>query len=116
MMYAVAITKGSLTPLLRPSALALIGLVVGMGASGCVVESPPPRYWIQNDSSITIILRKPVTNGYTRTTTVLPHDKVEVKSQIAAGGCVLDWEIVDVQGRQLRSIDEVCDGETIVYP
>jgi hypothetical protein len=95
------------------------GLAIGLitlSTAGCIVEAPPSRYWIENNSDITIVVRQSTKVGYLSVTEVPDHQKVEVRGQVHSKSCDSGFEIVDDSSRQLRTLDKVCDGDTIVYP
>jgi hypothetical protein len=92
-----------------------IGLIT-LSTAGCIVEGPSSRYWIENNSDITIVVRQPTKAGYLSVSEVNGHQKVEVTHMMAKGGCLVGLEIIDPKGKRLRSIDKICDGDTIVSP
>ncbi len=98
--------------LAKVATLPMIALVT----TGCIVEAPPSRYWIENNSDITVVVRQPTKVGYLSVSEVNAHQKAEVTHMMAKGGCLVGLEIVDPERKRLRFIDRICDGDTIVYP
>jgi uncharacterized lipoprotein NlpE involved in copper resistance len=99
--------------------LATIGAFAAAILVGC--ENPGWNQWdsvsLQNNSDQTIILRR----QWLGTTpdplaAVAPGKTAKTEALVAAGQCQTDWDIVDTSGKQLRTIDKVCAGETVVYP
>ncbi|HEY3409727.1 MAG TPA: hypothetical protein VGK53_16285 [Propionicimonas sp.] len=97
--------------LLAALTLSLLALAV----TGCIIESEPSRFRVVNDSSIEIVLRQTVPK-YPVIITVKAHDSTEIRKIMSRRGCLVGWEIVDPKGVRLRTVDKVCDGDTVVYP
>lgn len=99
----------------RGTALAF-ALAAGLSTSGCIIETPPSRYWIENNTDSSIVLRKLAEGTHLEATEVPPRQKVKVLNQVGNGLCSPDFEIVDQAGNRLRTISEICDGDTVIYP
>lgn len=101
---------------MRRLGVILVCFLAALFTTGCIVESPPSRYWIENNSDSAIVLQQTGDLRYPDVIEVAAHQKVEVTRTMTRGGCRVDWEIVDEAGRQLRAIDKICEGDTIVFP
>ncbi len=89
--------------------------LLALATTGCIVEAAPSRFQVVNDSGTTIALRQTGLK-YPEAIEVEAHSKIEVTRRTAKDGCLVGWEIIDPKGKRLRSIDKICDGDTIVYP
>jgi hypothetical protein len=104
--------------------LATIGAFAAAILAGC--ENPGWNQWdsvsLQNNSDHTIILRRYLGGpGHYEGTprpivTAPPLERGRRADILPTGLCFAEWDIVDTSGKQLRTIDEVCAGQTVVYP
>ena len=95
----------------------LAAVLLALLTTGCTIEPPPSRYWIENNSDITVVVRQSTKVGYLSVREVPAHNKLEVLNQVPPGYCSgPGWEIVDDSNNRLRALDKICDGDTIVYP
>jgi len=84
--------------------------------AGCILEAPPSRYWIENNTDSVIVMRQTIEGMHLGVKEVPARQKVEVRGQVAGDSCTRGFEIVDQAGRLLRTVGKICDGDTVVYP
>lgn len=91
-----------------------------LSIGGCESQGfgePSAPVWLQNDSDQTVVLRR----VYDDKSTVLvarveAHKKVELDNVATKYSCFSNWELADITGSRLRSIEKICANDTIVYP
>lgn len=90
-------------------------LLIALAATGCIIESAPSVFTVVNNSAAQIALRQ---TGFEHPEVIKvdAHQEAKFRGRTAHGGCLTGWEVIDRAGRTLRSIDKICDGDTIVYP
>jgi hypothetical protein len=102
--------------LARGIPLVVAGALLLTSLAGCL-ETAPATITIQNDSDQTIVLQNISDSGAkTLGSTILPRTTQTSSGSPAKGLCYDRWEIVDAAGRVLRTVDKVCEGDTIKYP
>ncbi len=98
-------------------AAALATAAVALTLSGCVlVEAERPNIWLQNNSDQPITLQKVTQQGPEGAVTAKPHTTQEGPASSPKDRCLINWEIVDSQGKVLKKLDKVCAYDTVVYP
>ena len=95
---------------------ALAAGTLTMTLSGCLIEAERANIWLQNNSDQTITLQKVTAQGPQGSVTAKPHATQKGSSSSSKGECLLNWEIVDSEGKVLRRIEKVCAYDTVVYP
>lgn len=88
-------------------------------ASGCEPETG--TIYFHNNATQTLTLRQVMLSAgypplYSFTTTAAPGTTAKVGIDYPKGQCMFQWEVVDASKTVLRSIHQVCDGDTVTYP